>query len=76
MVILNLPRSLWFKPENVIIVGIIPGPDEPSLTINSFLRPLVTESNEVWVSDTRTSENITLHAACDLPAAHTKFVDF
>lgn len=36
MVILNLPRSLRFKPENVIIVGIIPLPDEPSLAINSF----------------------------------------
>ena len=75
MVILNLPRSLRFKPENVIIVGIIPGPDEPSLTINSFLRPLVTELNELWVSGIRTSENVTLRAAllcvaCDLPAAH------
>ena len=32
-VILNLPRSVRFKPENMIIIGIIPGPDEPPLTI-------------------------------------------
>ena len=63
MVILNLPRSLRFKPENVIIVGIIPGPDEPSLTINSFLQPLVTELNELWVSGITTSENVTSYSS-------------
>ena len=26
LVLMNLPREEWFKPENVIIVGIIPGP--------------------------------------------------
>ena len=29
MVILNLPHAIRFKPENVLIVGIIPGPSEP-----------------------------------------------
>ena len=28
----NLPRSLRYRRENVIIVGIIPGPSEPKLT--------------------------------------------
>ena len=36
-VILNLARSIRFKPENVLIIGIIPGPDEPPLVINSYI---------------------------------------
>lgn len=38
--ILNFPRRLRYQ-ENMILVGIIPGPNEPSLHINSFLEPLV-----------------------------------
>lgn len=30
LVILNLPRTIRFKPENIIIAGIIPGPNEPT----------------------------------------------
>ena len=30
LVILNLPRSIRFKSENIIIAGVIPGPKEPS----------------------------------------------
>ena len=41
LVILNLPRTLRFKPENMIIIGTIPGPNEPKLTINTYLKPLV-----------------------------------
>ena len=33
LVIQNLPRTLRFKAENIIIVGTIPGPREPKLTI-------------------------------------------
>ena len=53
-VIINLPRSLRYKEENVIIVGIIPGPHEPKKHINSFLGPLVSELLEfhtgMWLS--------------------------
>ena len=43
LVILKLPRSIRFKPENIIIAGIIPGPLEPSYNkMNSFLRSLHT----------------------------------
>ena len=42
LVILNLPRKIRFKPENIIIVGAIPGPREPKLT-NSYLKPMVDE---------------------------------
>jgi len=42
LVILNLPRSIRFKPENVLIAGIIPRPKEPHTSeLNSYLRPLV-----------------------------------
>lgn len=40
-IILNLPRSMRFKEENVMILGVIPGPTEPSLHINTYLKPLV-----------------------------------
>lgn len=37
LAIMNLPRSERFKRENLLLVGLIPGPHEPALTINSFL---------------------------------------
>ena len=43
LVILNLPRMMRFKPENIIVVGTIPGPREPKLTINTYLQPMVDE---------------------------------
>ena len=48
MVLINLPRAERFKPENVFLVGIIPGPHEPKLTINSYLQPLVAELYLLW----------------------------
>ena len=48
MVIENLPRGERFKPENVIVVGCIPGPKEPKGNVNSFLKPLVDELLELW----------------------------
>ena len=43
LVIVNLPREVRFRQENVIVLGVIPGPSEPSLNINAFLAPLVDE---------------------------------
>ena len=48
MVLMNLPRAERFKPENVFLVGIIPGPHEPKLNINTYLKPLVAELNALW----------------------------
>jgi len=49
MVCLNLPPSIRYKPENMYLAGIIPGPREPSLTqINHLLEPLVEELLEFW----------------------------
>ena len=78
MVVLNLPRSERFKIPNVILVGMIPGPSEPTGDINSFLGPIV---DDLWtlykgVSFEQTScltMNTTIRAVlycvtCDLPA--------
>ena len=46
-VIINLPRSIRYKTENVIIIGIIPGPHEPKQHINSYIGPLVSELLEL-----------------------------
>ncbi|XP_065892610.1 uncharacterized protein [Dysidea avara] len=45
----NLPRSIRYKRENIIIVGIIPGPKEPKLTMNAYLMPLVQDLEEFWI---------------------------
>ena len=78
IVILNLSRSVRFKRENVILFGIIPGPNEPSLTINSYLEPLVLDFQKLW-EDVKLDEAgstyktifkcALLGVACDLPAA-------
>ena len=48
MVVMNLPRDERFKPENLLVVGIIPGPKEPKHHINSFLQPLVDDLIDLW----------------------------
>ena len=48
LVPMNHPREERFNPENVIIVGIIPGPKEPKGDINSFLNPFVDELIDFW----------------------------
>jgi len=77
LIILNLPRSIRFKPENVIIAGIISGPSEPIYNeMNSFLRPLVKELNSLWEygftldnqGNTVTSYAALLGSVCDIPA--------
>lgn len=46
--LLNLPRNERYRKENVISVGIIPGPHEPSKSVNTFLKALVDELNDLW----------------------------
>ena len=75
----NLPRSERFKTENVILVGVMPGPREASTSdINHYLRPMVDELLE-WYNGKRivTAEHpdgvrvrlALLNVACDIPAA-------
>ena len=43
-VLCNLPREIWFKPENILMLRIIPGPHELKQgQINNILVPIVNE---------------------------------
>ena len=44
----NLPRAIRYRIENIILVGIIPSPKEPRLSLNSYLGPMVEELQEFW----------------------------
>ena len=74
---MNLPRKERFLQENVILVGVIPGPSEPSLHINTFLTPLVTELKQLWkgvplknsFGHPVLTRAALLCCSCDIPAA-------
>ena len=80
LVIQNLPRSVRFKPENIIIVSTIPGPKEPSCAeINPYLEPLVSDLLKLWdgvqmqtpgnfILPSRTIRAALVYISCDLPA--------
>ena len=74
--ILNLPRSERYKLENILVVGCIPGPNEPH-NMNSFLKPMVDELLIIWEGITVQPHSYTipvqvrgclLGVACDTPA--------
>jgi hypothetical protein len=49
LVCLNLPPSIRYKVENVFLVGIVPGPHEPSThQVNHLLHPLVGDLLSLW----------------------------
>ena len=48
LTIMNLPYDQRFKRENIILLGIIPGPCEPPRDVNQYLRPLVKELLELY----------------------------
>ena len=77
LVVMNLPRNERFKFENVILVGVIPGPHEPSISINTYLAPLVDELLVLWegwhVGD-EIVRGVLLCVASDLPAARKVFI--
>ena len=50
--VLNLPYHCRFKRENTILLGIIPGPSEPSRDINQYLNPFVKELQEFYAGVT------------------------
>lgn len=81
MACLNLPPHLRHRPENIFLVGLIPGPAHPVLTqINHFLRILVDELLVFWnrgvyysrtpsYPDGRLIRCALIPVICDLPAA-------
>ncbi len=49
IVCLNLPFSARYERENIFLVGIIPGPNEPSREqINHFMGPVIDDFVEFW----------------------------
>lgn len=80
LVCLNLPIELRYKPENMFLASIIPGPKEPPLDrINPYLEPIISAFLEFWIGVRFTRTH--MHALgrlilcaivvviCDLPAA-------
>lgn len=62
MVCLNLPPEIRYKPENMFLFGIIPGPNEPPLTcFNHYLHNLIEELLEFWYSGVRFSRTSTCY---------------
>ena len=56
MVCLNLPPEMRYKPKNMFLLGIIPGPNEPPLAcFNHYLHNLIEELLEFWYSGIRFS---------------------
>ncbi len=62
-----MPRTLRFKPE-IIIVGTIPGPHKPKLTINTFLKSMIDELIELWKGIQIKAPNSTL-GVCSVQVA-------
>jgi len=78
LAIQNLTHSERYKEENVILVGVLPGPSESKLTVNFYLAPLGEDLKEAWLNGIKVktcngSEIIIRLAlscvACDIPAS-------
>lgn len=79
LTIQNLPRHEQYKHENVILVGLIPGPKEPKLTANAYLTPLIIELKDFWegvMIPVKISNTVHIRTrlalscvACDIPAS-------
>jgi hypothetical protein len=82
MACLNLPLDIRYKPKNMYLAGIIPGPKQPSLEhLNHYIRPLIDDMVDSWerginFSKTacfptgRLTHSAIVLAVCDLPATH------
>ncbi|KIK16136.1 hypothetical protein PISMIDRAFT_113905 [Pisolithus microcarpus 441] len=81
MACLNLPSDIRYRPENMYLAGIIPGPKQPSLeNLNHYIRPLINDLVAAWEQGIRFSrtgnypngrvtQSAIALAVCDLPAA-------
>ena len=75
MNILNLPRTDRYKRKWTMLIGLIPGPNEPKENINAFLKPLIDDLIELWNGvplDSSTGTVIKgalVVVSCDIPAA-------
>jgi Transposase family tnp2 len=81
VVCLNLPPSMRYKPENMFLSGVVPGPKEPPLTaLNHYLKPLVDDLIDFWEAGVKFSRTYNYETGrlvrcalillvCDLPGA-------
>ena len=71
MAIQNLPRSERYTSENVLLIGVIPGPHEAKKTVNTYLKPLVNELLELWKGIIMLSScsHSSICTSCDIPAS-------
>ena len=79
MVLMNLPRNIRFKKQNVILVGIIPALAHEPKSLNHFLEPAINELKALWIgvkvntcNSPSTSVEVRaalLCCAADIPAA-------
>lgn len=80
LTIQNLPRQERYCTENLLLVGVLPGPSEPNLIMNSFLTPMVEELMQLWegvmvsIKTHQGQMKIRVRAAlscvaCDIPAS-------
>ena len=74
LVVQNLPRSERFKVDNIILVGLIPGPREPK-SVNTYLDLLVEDFRKLYrgVNLPCPSGSVKVRAVlscivCDIPA--------
>jgi hypothetical protein len=78
--ICNLLRNIRFQPKNMLILGILPGPNEVSLhKINHYLSPIITDLESLWggmtldhtyeCSSGKVIRAALIIASCDIPAA-------
>ena len=78
ILVLNLPRNYRFREENIILVGMIPGPNQPKEDVNTYLAPLFRELHVLFQGITFQNPSTTLGfstlravmacIACDIPA--------
>lgn len=78
--ICNLPWDIWFKRENLLTLGLLPGPSEVSLhRINHYLALIIDELKSLWdgitlnrIYECQEEKNIQatlILVSCNMPAA-------
>ncbi len=77
LVCVNLPIEIRYKPENMFLAGIIPGPDEPALDdTNHYMKPLVDVLLLFWKGIKFSKTSLYPHGRLILLCAHCCYLRF
>ena len=74
MIILNLPREIRYRSENVILVGMLPKTSEHTVSTLAFTEPIVDELLQLWsgvVINGIITKAALICVTCDLPAGRS-----